>query len=625
MSRENISDSRWIASAPGIVHRLDGQRLLFHPAGGGAGHVVTGDLLRAMDVCRAFRAFEAQAAHIEAAVPRMRGYLPAIRQTLEQLLERGLFVDARGLGARLNADAGESAFAGDPPLVIRTCDRPELLARLLNSGINYEQRIGRRLKWLILDDSKSPEGEDGGRAAVERAIKGGLRARWLGRRWQREFVEDLVAGTGVPAELLEWLLLGEGAGPLTTGRMINLALLLTAGRGFCLLDDDFEIDAVLPPGVSRAPRFGDRVPWDVYFPGDAEAARAFGEERIDDPLAAHLELCGQPLGAVLGGAHVDAWRPDAMAGCEPADWRYLNAGSRVIATVYGTRGSPASQTAHWLHHLNDETGSFSRFVAEAEGYGRRAEAQWTVQCRHQPAVLDAALTTPLTLDNRELLPCTLPAGRAEDRVLTTAIAAIYPQHVMLDYPDAWLHQREAGREHGTANHRTVEISLCDLVANYFMQARDQVLSDSPRERLAGLARTMTDLASAPEDTRFDIFREAVSLRRSTVVTELQGRIDAFEGPLNHPWLADARALVAANLDALAESDIRRFRDRDDVDSREDLVRVMGEQCGRYARALEAWPEVWEYCKSYAPLLQKAVQSPPSSEGGLGGMRAKRVP
>lgn len=601
MSQEQSHSPHWIASAPGVAHSLGKQHTLFHVFGSEANHLLIPDILSAMAACREFRPYEQQVQAIARALPGLAGQEDAIRQTLDQLIEQGLFIRSADWRPCPETAPQESAFAERPALIVRSCDRPALVERLLTSALAYEENTGRRLRWLVLDDSNSLDKARATEQVVDKLAGQGLAAHFLGRSWQEEFVADLIEQTGAPAELVNWLLLGEGAGPMTAGRNFNIALLLTAGEGFCALDDDFRLDATQPPDTSLTPRLDQSAPKIVHFLDDtSEAAYNFGTP-IADPLAAHLDVCGQPLGAVLGGPHVGAWRDDSVRGCELENWQKLGPDSRVIGTVYGTRGSPAALSGHWLQRLDDPA-SFSRLVGNPEGYARRAAGQWLVRAARQPTIVRATPSSPLTLDNRQMLPCTVPSGRGEDAVLGHAIAAIYPQHVVLDYPDAWLHERENRHGRGDTNQEVLKLSLNNAIVTRLASTRDQMLSRSPDERLAGIANAMADLATAPEATRFDFYREIVQKRRAHYVDQLNERIDAFQGPADHPWLAHAQQLVRANSRAMAEGDTTHIDGRADVNSRQELTDDMAEQLGRYAQALRIWPRLWQHCHQHKPRL-----------------------
>ena len=121
-----------LASVDGQVARLSDEEVVFHDPRSGENHVMTLDVLAAMDASRRFLTLEEHANRIAQRIPALKDKQHAIGKVFEFLQNRGLVVEAGAMLKQLQAEPRPvTAPAG---LVIRTCDRPRELARLAESG-----------------------------------------------------------------------------------------------------------------------------------------------------------------------------------------------------------------------------------------------------------------------------------------------------------------------------------------------------------------------------------------------------------------------------------------------------------------------------------------------------------
>ncbi|RMD68125.1 MAG: hypothetical protein D6819_10115, partial [Gammaproteobacteria bacterium] len=141
--------------------------------------VVANDLVQPLLLCQQFRTLDG---HIEAMVgafPPLARHRGRLRQVLEQLRQQGLLLNASSLLKGLGQRGGDAL----PPIervAVITCDRPDLLRRLLKSFIDNERRHGNRYRYVIFDDSRQEASRRENRALVQALRDEGLRAAYQG-------------------------------------------------------------------------------------------------------------------------------------------------------------------------------------------------------------------------------------------------------------------------------------------------------------------------------------------------------------------------------------------------------------------------------------------------------------
>src|ERR1700748_13488 len=140
------------ASEDGIVASLSSQECIFIVRRTGEPHVMTFQVLQAIDLCREFRTLDDHVTRIQSTIACLVGKKDAVRRVLESLITRGLLVSAQIFVERLTQTP--AAVAADLRAVfIRACDRPQSLSRLLKSLTDYERTHQAGRRYVLLDDS----------------------------------------------------------------------------------------------------------------------------------------------------------------------------------------------------------------------------------------------------------------------------------------------------------------------------------------------------------------------------------------------------------------------------------------------------------------------------------------
>jgi len=143
------------ASEDGLVASLSTQECIFQIKRSGDSHVMTFQVLRALDQCREFRTLEEHGARIESTISGLAGKREDIKRVLESLIQRGLLVSDQAFITRLT-QASAAALEPLRGVFIRASDRPSQLGRLLKSLTDYERRHRAGRRYIVLDDSALP-------------------------------------------------------------------------------------------------------------------------------------------------------------------------------------------------------------------------------------------------------------------------------------------------------------------------------------------------------------------------------------------------------------------------------------------------------------------------------------
>ena len=580
------------ASEDGLVASLSSQECIFQIKRSGETHVMTFQVLQALDQCREFRSLDEHSARIASTIAGLAGKHDDIKRVLESLIQRGLLLSDNAFVERLTAAAARTPT--DPRgIFIRACDRPEQLTRLLASLADYERRHRAGRRYIVLDDSSlTAHANDQRDALREFARTTGCKVHYVGRNEAARLAERL--GKAVPSsrEAVKRLLLRD-AHPHSQrfggGRGWNQAMLLSAGARLALLDDDLVLPLRRPdyarPGLDPNPVFRQSA----RFLANMEQAADAGTEVETDPFEMHLRACGHTLGSVLADAC--PLERSALRGINLGRLDVLSESARIVSTQAASYGSSRSGFGLWMYQLDGD--SRAEFWRDRESYLRNCEARFVVQGTPQAQVAALAGFTPLTIDNAELLPCTNPVGRGEDSLGGALTRFAHPDAVSLAMPEAIGHLQEGERKRSdktlAAHVPHVNYFLRDFVQRQFGLFQ----SEKPRDRMQVLACVLRDLAGAGANARIAHLREYLSFVRADIIDRMQHQIEAAaDAPVY--WQADAREIVQANARALLANAAPRLGDwPEDIDAA-GCARALTEECEAMAEACEHWPALWQH-------------------------------
>lgn len=577
------------ASEDGVVASLSNSECLFQVKRSGATHVMTFQVLQALDQSREFRTLDEHAARIMATIPGLATQREDVTRVLDGLASRGLLVSDRAFLARV-ASGIEREPAPLRAVFIRACDRPDQLSHLLTSLADYERRHRANRPYVLIDDSSSKDAANRHRDLLrEFARATGCKLTYIGSAERARLVERLARDVPQASSILSHLLVGEGARTrFGGGRSWNLAMLLSAGARAILLDDDHRLPlrrlddarSGLDPNPSAAPV--------TRFHRNIENALGAGDEIEDDPFELHLGAAGRSLGALTRSQDY-AIEPAALRGLSLSRLDHLDGAARIIATHHGSYGSSRTESGLWLYHL--PPGERAEFTRDRDSYLRNVEGGSVWYGRTQAHASGAASFTPFAFDNSVLLPCTNPLGRGEDALFSRVTELCHGGSLMMELAVAVGHVQEAQRKRSTRTLAVHTPRFNHFLSDFIGRQLPPFAAQDPAQRLHLLAAHLRDVAGASEEGRMRQLREYLAYTRSDLIEHVQGQYEAAaDAPVY--WQADVRSIVAANGKALIAKSPPRLGDWPEDADEAACARLLRDEAMQLADAYEQWPALW---------------------------------
>jgi hypothetical protein len=564
----------------------DGDELVWDP-GAHAGH-----LLHAVevDILRRCHSFETLADHARAITTNLhldQSVRDVAKGTLAKLRDLKLLVclsDVRAAAAA--ATKAEPAPAPIRTVGVVTCDRPEAAERCLRGHITRDRAAGRKVEYILCDDSRDPATRKRNRAAAAALGKElGVAVRYAGLDEKRAYAAAL-AKAGVARELCDFALLDPEEVGFTAGANRNALLLDTLGERVFSADDDTTGRSGPGHDADDGLRLftGDN-PTEMWFYPDREQALASVELGGDDALAAHEALLGRsPAACLVAARDLDL---------DEASGRLVRLASegrgRVLCTAEGLVGdSGMDSTAFYLFARGP---THDRLVADYPAL--RATREVARSCSWPTLSEGGFLMAPaLGLDNTVLLPPFFPAARNEDGVAAVAMRLIWEDGLLGHLPRVVEHAPPARQGDLAAALRSLTTQrLSDVVIQSMVTCGFGVGGDQPADRARSLGRHLVEVGSlAPK-----AFADLLGLRRWQRIANHLGNLTETQRlyeDADHPdWEADVDAAMTAMKGSLLETGLAAPADlvskRDPAAAHKLAARLIA----RYGALLEGWADL----------------------------------
>lgn len=582
-------DAPLYAAADGRVASLANGECLFQGREG-ALHVMTMQVLQAMDQCREFRPLEDHVSRVVSVLPGLAGQSDGVRHVLRSLVDRQLLVSDGDFLAALGTSSGSIPSAAPMRgIFVRACDRPAQLSRLLDSLVEHSRRFDSRLPVWVIDDSRLPASAQENDRLIRQAESNGLKVSGIGSAHRERIVARLAKAHPESSSQLRTLCLPGTESGFGGGRGYNLALLLSAGARLAMLDEDYLFPLRLAAGGEAGLEPDATTPFRVRFHADNEQALQGGDEIAMDALQAQIDLVGRNLAQALAIDPTMRLDRQRLRGQSLARLTHLRGDSRVLATYTGSRGASFTSDTAWLFDI-DPT-SREAFWRERSGYLRNLDADAIEHAPERTLVRPFGLFTPMVLDNAQLLPCTATMGRGEDGLFGVTANYLYPDSVTLHLPLTVGHRQEGVRKRLERARRPytpgVNRFLHEWIRNQGLPSR----SASADDRLLFLATQFDDLSRATDKVLADTLVEYLRYVRADLIDRLQQQLEAMpDAPVY--WSADARQIVDVNARALMAGDPPRLDDwPSDIDTAGCVLRLRTVLSGM-AAGYRAWPALW---------------------------------
>lgn len=494
-----------------------------------------------------------------------------------QLREADFFITPKDKLATLSGAANK--LLEEPPLVVvRTAGRVAMLKRFLESAAKNEAQFYADYHYLIIDDS-SPELAE---ANAIHIAESGLAVTHFDRSKQQAYLATLKQQFPQQSETLDYLL---GEHPTHTlgipyGRSWNWGILLSAGKGVVFLDDDCLLNAYAPPMTGSATaKLGSSNKDIVFLTKKLPIAQQLQAINLDPiaSLASHL-------GIAVGQLKLE---DSSFINALVKQTDRLQAQSKIVLTTQGVAGEPGSSSPTWLYNLGAT--SEARFIGnnEAEYQSNKTERfAWTGHSSPKLSYADSHSMVARAMDNRQLLPATLPIMRNEDAVFTHLINYLYPFDV--SYENAWAieHLPEIERKWDDSDlDKPIAFNHAGAIGVILKEMVNDNLSATPTERLAVFVNKLKSVTNVSEaEFKSWLYNEQQSYRAM--------KIHLLQAQLNsHPNVPD-----------YWKKDIQRQINSSVTDSQlylpDDLsVAELQQVFKLFIDGLALWPSLWDFAKN----------------------------
>jgi len=591
------------ASEDGVVASLSNSECIFQVKRSGETHVMTFQVLQALDQSREFRTLDEHVARIMATIPGLGAQREGVLRVLDSLIKRGLLVSDREFLQRVT-----TATAREPePLravFIRACDRPDRVEHLLASLTDYERRFRANRHYVLVDDSSSRDAANRHRDLLrEFARATGCKLTYIGAAERERLVDVLARAVPQAAANLPWLLTGgTDRSRFGGGRSWNVAMLLSAGARAILLDDDHRLPLRRLEDMREGLDPNPSATSTTRFFRNIDNALGAGEEIEEDPIEMHLDVVGRPLGALTSSRRY-AIEPAALRGLTLSRLDHLHGEAPIRATHHGSYGSSRSESGLWLYHLSPE--DRAEFTRDRDSYLRNVEGGSIWYGYRQARAAGAGTFSPFAFDNSVMLPCTNPLGRGEDALFSRVVELCHDGALMLELPVAIGHVQETQRKRSLQTLAAHTPRFNYFVTDFVRRQLPEFNADNPAQRLPLLAAHLRDIGGASDRGCVRQLQDYLAYSRADLIERLQNQYDgAPDAPVY--WQADVRTIIQENGKALIAKTPPRLGDWPEGIDEAACANLLRKETAELAGAYEAWPALWSCARDQGARLLGAV-------------------
>ena len=587
LTKQTPVDNTLYASVAGTVQQLAKDELVFMDHQTGTNHIMTMQVLQAMSLTQQFKPLHEHVQTIAQNIPDLKGQTVAIEKVLGFLKNKGLLVSGQQWLDWLKASQGKRRSIPYAGMVIRTCQRPEHLQRLLDSFNSYVNVHQCDDTVLVFDDSLDAKSQEANQKICQQAK---VNVKYHGSSWQQQFITMLINEFPEHQAEIEWLLAEKDG--FTGGRVWNLALLALAGKKFTFFDDDYLIQP------RKAAHYNDQ---DINLAEYADLSVGFGlnirsikemSQQVEaDVLTEMTEACGDYFGHWMTQSGDKSH--SSLYGLRLIDLERLNAESVVKSTGNGTWGSPRAESNYWLYLLKGQ--EREAFWQDRETYLDNIEASHLLHYSPNFQALSFSKFAPSAIDNSNLTPFVMPINKNEDHFFNCMMKGCYPNQVSLHYPFMMGHIQTAKRERSGFNHIARRPNFNSFMADYVLSILGNIHTSDENTRFDSIRAAIDDLRSSSQKALEHRLREYMTKTRSDLVFSLQNILDEVpDAPIY--WQADVREIIQANGKAIKSNQTPVLSDWDASMDIETCVAKVKSDLQEVVDAMEVWPKLWAFCQ-----------------------------
>lgn len=581
------------AAVEGRMASLGAGEAVFFDTATGQSQVMTAEVAHAFGLCQTFLPMHEHVLRVMDAIPALKGQGAAVQKVLEMLVARGLMLTDAQFLERFSAPQTKTEQVPVSGLFLRAPTTTDRLQTALDALAGHLRRFPFAHPIHVIDLTADAGLKASHAAAIEAFSSAtGNAVRHISAAVAARVIDSLVTALPDAGDALRWLLSSDGPGAAR-----NLAALLAAGTRYLFLD----ADTALP--LRLHPEYGPGLAADaralaVRSFASSQAALSAGSEPQDDPLAAHLAVCGASVAQALAHEPQAAIGPDSVRGVAAARMPQLEPHRRVAFTAVGRVGAFALTDPTLPFKLSSEARAGMTASREAYLASYREPSLWSGTNRY--AVGLGERLTPLAFDAGQLVPCTLPAADNAAALQLELLRLAHAEATDFAFPHA-LAQIDPGlAAHDGLGRPDMAQCLSGLAA---VVAQD-LYATGPAARLDVMAAKLADLAGGSQQTLETYLTEYLSWYRSDNIEQMQRAMTLSPPPVY--WLADLRTAVETQSTALIKGEIPRLAGWPaDLDTAACVARFRTELEG-LAAGLRAWPAAFELARRHGADWRHAI-------------------
>ncbi len=458
---------------------------------------------------------------------------------------------------------------------ILTCDRPELLARALESYAANATRHGADCTLVVMDDSRDASVRSENRSIARRAETRRVKVLYAGAEEKSAYADTLARVSDVSRELIRFALFGKRECGITTGANQNGLLLHAAGTRFVSADDDMLPCFACPRNertrLEVAPRFSDPTEF-AFFP-DRQSVLTGSDWSEESVTALHAHFLGQSTGDLTNGAS-----------------------GRVVATLPGIVGDSGMYSPIGLL-CTPSPETKSALLRGGDAYRLVTTSREVLRVASAPTL---ARTLPLMsgslgIDATTLLPPFHPVLRNQDGIWGASLDLCVSGAHAIHLPRAMLHAPPERRGYSADVREAAGASRQSFlvlgIARTFRAA-----SRDTSNNLRALGGHMRRVAAMPPQPYQTLVRDVFLQWAEGRARLMEHALDTAPNPPNE-WKRDVHAHRESLRHAIDDGTLFLPGDLADGRSSEETLELSRVLVSELGKLFTAWPDLFEAAKS----------------------------
>lgn len=523
--------------------------------------------------------------HIAQIVKEDKSRTKSTSKIFDSLVERGLIITFSSFQKTLNDFSEKKQPAPFKGILVRTCDRPSHIKRLIASIETYEHIFKNGYDYYFVDDTRDTEIQKENEAIVKSAK---AKAHYIGFGLQSKIVNKFVKKFPKYESIIKWALEPREEKIYSAGRVSNIINLMCAGGRYVTVDDDF----VLVPKLfnkEESVNLSLSVNMGIKFFDSYQEAQQSGIAYQKDVIKEHLRYCGHNFSELIGDIRKN--RP-----------MKFNINNNVLDSFVpysvckrswgGTYGDPLQEASIGYYTLAKEHREL--FCTDEKKYRERLFSPVVARYPNNITLAPQLSITPVAIDNSEVLPPSIPLYRLEDLFINRMIQILYPNNLSINLPICLGHFRDEKRGMDTFNHEPLKYNFAEIIVDLIVNKTQHIDALDIHKRYHYLSTVFQDLANAHKSI-------IVNRVNGFVIQKYVQLLETFKNTLAKNadgapyWKKDLKKIIGINQIAFTglfktHIPIKEF------DTMNEVYDAVIENSSMYADLLVVWPYLWEYAK-----------------------------